>query len=435
MSQLLDLERMHVYEVGGTLVYQLLCGRDLEGEMSNFVYLVVNAQDQTAIAVDAAWDLEALYGFAAKLRVRLVGAVYTHGHADHVGGPGVPGCAEVSRRGTEVWAGEHDAADIRKQCGLRDAQLRELRDGDVLPLGGLGLHVLHTPGHTPGSICVLLTGAGALTPRGGTPPDGQEIRVPVRGGLLISGDTMFVGGHGRTDLRESNHDHMLQSLLRLTELPLDTVVLPGHNYDPLAYTTIDVEKGGCGAVAGARMRGIQWRPLPGCCCAGACGPQGWRLGQRLELVEGEHCESGAIAIVEGWSEAEQGYAVRVLQREGTTTVSIVAPERLRKRKARDLGAGGEARGVLYRVVHGTILRREDPVASGTSGGKIAKSRRAPGSIVHSTGRSWTGAQGTTWIEVDTAHDQRGGWLASHGKCFGIDAELLRLEPNDPDAQP
>ncbi|CAE7258971.1 gloB [Symbiodinium natans] len=86
----------------------------------------------------------------------------------------------------------------------------------------------------------------------------KEIRVPTSGGLLISGDTLFVGGAGRTDLVESNHQDMLQSLERLCKLPSDTVVLPGHNYDPLAFTTIDMEGGGNSVIANAKAFFYSW---------------------------------------------------------------------------------------------------------------------------------------------------------------------------------
>lgn len=426
MSQTVDLERMHVYEVGGAMVYQLLCGRDLNGSMDNYIYLVVNTHNQTAIAVDAAWDIDGIFRFAESLQVRIVAAVYTHCHADHAGGSGVPGCREVRRRGVEAWACKFDADAIRKQNELlQDSDLAELCDGDVVPIGAMAVHAIHTPGHTPGSICLYLPASGFLTPRSEGPASEKEIRVPTSGGLLISGDTLFVGGAGRTDLMESNHDHMLQSLERLCKLPSDTVVLPGHNYDPLAFTTIDMEGGGNSVIANAKAKRVTSIPLPPCCCSGILGPMGVSPGQRVEILPEDEGLSTVLGIIEGWAHDEDSYLVRILPGQGLRCDSKKISSRrlvLRGRRRASL----ETQAVPYRVIHGTLLRKADPVSvAGAASQKVACSKRPAGSTVLTTGRTWTGAQGTTWVQLHPAHEKKGGWLALHGRCFGVDAELLR----------
>jgi glyoxylase-like metal-dependent hydrolase (beta-lactamase superfamily II) len=90
-----------------------------------------------------------------------------------------------------------------------------LKDGDVLEVGKLKIEVLHTPGHTPGSVCYLVEGN------------------------LFSGDTLFVGAAGRTDLIGGSLDTLLESLeKRLIVLPGETVVWPGHNYGESPTSTI-----------------------------------------------------------------------------------------------------------------------------------------------------------------------------------------------------
>ena len=88
-------------------------------------------------------------------------------------------------------------------------------DGEELVIGNMKWKVLETPGHTRGSICLF------LDPQYGSDPDGAPV--------LISGDTLFHGAHGRTDFEGGNPADMIASLARLVYLPGDTVVLPGHN--------------------------------------------------------------------------------------------------------------------------------------------------------------------------------------------------------------
>jgi glyoxylase-like metal-dependent hydrolase (beta-lactamase superfamily II) len=93
-----------------------------------------------------------------------------------------------------------------------------LHDGDVLQIGVVEIHVIHTPGHTPGSVCFLVEGN------------------------LFTGDTLFVGAVGRTDLIGASLDELLQSLeQKLLPLPGGTVVWPGHDYGDTPFSTLGRE--------------------------------------------------------------------------------------------------------------------------------------------------------------------------------------------------
>ena len=99
-----------------------------------------------------------------------------------------------------------------------------LNDGDTLTVGNMKWKVIATPGHTPGGICLFL--------------DSEYGEYIERANVLISGDTLFAGSIGRTDFEGGNDAQMRKSLKRLSQLPDDTLVLPGHN----SLTTIGDEQ-------------------------------------------------------------------------------------------------------------------------------------------------------------------------------------------------
>ena len=114
------------------------------------------------------------------------------------------------------------------------SSIHGLHDGAKIPFGsGRHLDVLHTPGHTPGSVCFSLG-----------PPEVQ---------LLFTGDTLFIGSCGRADLPESDGRQLLASLRRLAGLSASAIVLPGHNYAMDAHSTIGQEK----KTNGAMLQAIQ----------------------------------------------------------------------------------------------------------------------------------------------------------------------------------
>ena len=129
----------------------------------------------------------------------------THGHFDHC--TGVAGMLERHPE-LPVYICEKDVTDgvgsEMQFARLPEKNQRYYKDGDTLTLGALTISVLETPGHTPGSVCLL------------------------RGDVLFSGDTLFAGSYGRTDFPGGSGAQMLQSLRRLAALPPETQVLPGH---------------------------------------------------------------------------------------------------------------------------------------------------------------------------------------------------------------
>ena len=196
--------------------------RQLElGMMQNFSYLIGDPVTRECVVVDPAWEIDTLLETVNADDMRLTGALVTHTHPDHVGGnlfghdiPGVEALLERVRAKVYVHKAERE---FLKGFG---SDLVKVDNQDTLPVGRFTLTFLHTPGHTPGSQCFLVDGR------------------------LVSGDTLFIGACGRTDLPGSDPEEMYCSLTqRLGALPDETVLLPGHNYGGL-YSTIGREKRG-----------------------------------------------------------------------------------------------------------------------------------------------------------------------------------------------
>jgi glyoxylase-like metal-dependent hydrolase (beta-lactamase superfamily II) len=182
------------------------------GPMQNFVYLIGDPVARQCVVVDPAWEIETIVNTVAADDMTLIGALVTHTHQDHVGGslaswgmPGrIPGVEELL---TKVKAKVYVHKAEREFLPGLGSDLVKVDNHDTLDVGRLRLTFLHTPGHTPGSQCFLVDGR------------------------LISGDTLFIGACGRTDLPGSDPKEMYYSLTqRLAALPDDTVLLPGHNY-------------------------------------------------------------------------------------------------------------------------------------------------------------------------------------------------------------
>jgi len=174
------------------------------GEMKNFSYLILGPKSGKAIAVDPSFAPESLLEQALKRGVEIEVLVNTHGHRDH--------CA-----GNEQILASSAARLAGHPLDVPQAQI-PLSDGDCLELDGENIRILHTPGHTPGSIVLH-------------PP-----------GAIITGDTLFVGRVGRADLGGSNPEDLYRSLRRLAALPEATLVYPGHDYGAKKVSDIAYEK-------------------------------------------------------------------------------------------------------------------------------------------------------------------------------------------------
>ena len=195
------------------------------GPFQVMTYLVACPHTREAVIIDPAGEEDKLLSLIKTENVKVKYILNTHGHADHV--LGNPKLKEVLK--TPVCM--HEADDrffsdkavrekTSEELGLPPPDPADIRlkDEDVVEVGTLKIKVIHTPGHTPGSVCYLVDGN------------------------LFSGDTLFVGAAGRTDLIGGSLETILESLeKRLIVLPKETMVWPGHDYGDTPMSTIGRE--------------------------------------------------------------------------------------------------------------------------------------------------------------------------------------------------
>jgi len=177
------------YEDGQAEIHKVVVG-----PMDNNVYVLRCKQTGDAVLLDAANEHDRLLDLAKALNVRQV--LETHGHWDHI--QAVP---QMRDAGYSVYVTEQDA-------GMLPSYDEILDDDDVITVGQLKLHTIHTPGHTPGSMCFLVEGS------------------PV----LFSGDTLFPGGPGNTSFEGGDFPTIIRSIddRLFSKLKPDTIILPGH---------------------------------------------------------------------------------------------------------------------------------------------------------------------------------------------------------------
>lgn len=217
---------------------QILAGMDiapddpLAQQMVNFVYLIGDRETGEAVVVDPAYDPQGIIDLLAADGMRLVGALGTHFHADHVGGDlwghRVVGIAELLEQAQVPIHVQADEVDwVTRTTGVSADHLAPHASGDTVLVGQIPITLIHTPGHTPGSQCFLVDGK------------------------LVAGDTLFLDGCGRTDLPGSDPEAMYYSLTqRLAQVPDDAVLYPGHLYSEKPSATM----------AETRSRNVVFRP-------------------------------------------------------------------------------------------------------------------------------------------------------------------------------
>jgi glyoxylase-like metal-dependent hydrolase (beta-lactamase superfamily II) len=194
------------------------------GQFSVFAYLVGSEATGEALVIDPAAEGESLVREAEKNRLRIKYIVNTHSHIDHVMGnkkmKDLTG-AQIVIHTAEAPYLAHQPAQLMSMFHAEPSPPADItvKEGDLITIGDISLKVLHTPGHSPGAICLYVDG------------------------VVFTGDTLFVGGVGRTDLEGGSWETLVSSIRdKLFSLPDSTVVLPGHNYGEASKSTIGVEK-------------------------------------------------------------------------------------------------------------------------------------------------------------------------------------------------
>jgi len=194
--------------------------------MVNFCYLVGDEASKTCALIDPAFETDRILAETKRQEYRVTHIINTHGHSDHTAGNE----AIKTATGAQLLIHELDANRLGKVVhrtfsrilGGKGSPVPDvlLKDNDLIQIGdGINLRVIHTPGHTPGSICLY--------------SDGH----------IFSGDTLFVGAVGRTDLPGGSSRQLLASIQeKIYTLPGSTIVWPGHDYGPYPSSTVEQEK-------------------------------------------------------------------------------------------------------------------------------------------------------------------------------------------------
>lgn len=188
-------------------------------------YIVGCPHTRDAVLIDPAGEEDKILALIQNEHLCVKYILNTHGHADHVLGNSklkdvlkVPVC--MHEADDRFFADPLVREKSSKELGLPPpipADIR-LKDGGIIEVGTLKIEVIHTPGHTPGSVCYLVAGN------------------------LFSGDTLFVGAAGRTDLIGGSLDTLIESIeKRLIVLPKETIIWPGHDYGETVTSTIGKE--------------------------------------------------------------------------------------------------------------------------------------------------------------------------------------------------
>jgi glyoxylase-like metal-dependent hydrolase (beta-lactamase superfamily II) len=201
------------------------------GPIATNLYVLGDEASREAIAIDTATPcVEWLTGTLAERGWTLKLIVSTHRHWDHIG----DNAAVSQATGAKIAAHALDRHGLERPEPIwapfpipPSVPALDLAEGSRIRFGDIDLEVLHTPGHTEGSVCLLAAGER----------------------LLFSGDTLFTGSWGRTDLPGGSDEHMVDSLGRLSRLDTDLRVLPGHGN----ATSIEAEKPWLERVAQSRM--------------------------------------------------------------------------------------------------------------------------------------------------------------------------------------
>jgi len=184
------------------------------GPMQNFSYIVGDENSKEAAVVDAGWEVEKFINISNKENLKIKKIILTHSHYDHI--QKVDELA--SKTNAEVFFHEDDYNEIKTTIKNPTIKIHKLKNNDVVNVGKIKIKIIHTPGHTPGAVCLLFENK------------------------LITGDTLFVNAIGRTDLAGGDSIKLFESLQKLKKLNDDVEVYPGHDYGEIPFSTIGNEK-------------------------------------------------------------------------------------------------------------------------------------------------------------------------------------------------
>ena len=181
------------------------------GPMQNFIYLIGDPKSREAAIVDPGWEVPRILETAQRDGYRLTKAFVTHHHFDHVMGLS----ALLNAVDLPIYVHRDDALLLE----VNRSSLKPVGGGETIEVGKIPITLIHTPGHTEGSQCLLVNGR------------------------LLSGDTLFIGACGRCDLPGSNPAKLYGSLSHtLNALDDETILCPGHNYADIPSASLGEEK-------------------------------------------------------------------------------------------------------------------------------------------------------------------------------------------------
>lgn len=189
--------------------------------MAVFCYLVSAGKSCQGALIDPAGDFEKIFALVNKHNIKIKYIINTHCHWDHASGNDYV----MEKTGAQLLVHEYEISRPGKQTPFYDSKtppagpVALLRDGDIIDLDGLELKVIHTPGHSEGSISLYT------------------------GGNLFTGDTLFTEGMGRTDFAGGSQREIMNSIRKkILAYPDNTVIWPGHHYGRYPASTVKEQK-------------------------------------------------------------------------------------------------------------------------------------------------------------------------------------------------
>jgi hydroxyacylglutathione hydrolase len=179
------------------------------GSMQNFAYLIADEKTKEAAVVDPGFDSDKILDELNKNNFKLTHILCTHAHFDHVGAVD----ELVNKTNATIFVHKLEPTNFNN-----NQNIKTIKKDDIIKVGNINVNVLHTPGHTQGSVIFQIDNK------------------------LLTGDTLFVGGCGRTDLAGGNTKTLFESLQKLKSLPDNLEIYPGHDYGTKPVSTIKYEK-------------------------------------------------------------------------------------------------------------------------------------------------------------------------------------------------